>query len=274
VVDKPYCSSFSVLLFNAGIVSSLFSAWTRCNVLKNVKINLILGVAKIIIIRRKLWSHWLQGGISMRIFIHRRGPESFKRLYNWFHLFYGILEKSISNTLRKAVAVHVAGIAGIEEMTAVEYGCGTGILTAQVAPLCKKVSARDISGGMLRKARARASRMSLSVEFSEGNLLEINEPDNSYDLVLLSFVLHLFTPAVQERILANLLRVARKKVIIIEHSRKWDPLTAFIEWMEGSYYELFIRMDFHTVAARINAKEFEEDDRQECLVLKFTPDGT
>lgn len=201
----------------------------------------------------------------MKLFEHRRSPESMRRFYNWFARHYGRMDGALTATIDDAVAAHVAPLPGIAAKTALEYACGTGNLSLRLAAYFRTVSSRDASSGMLAKARQKAGR---TIMFSEGDLNAIDEKDASYDWVFISFALHLFSSVDEERILRRLFAIARDGVIIIDHRRKWEPLAAFVEWIEGSYYDHFIRMDFKRIAEEMGAS-FVEDDRAKCSVMTF-----
>jgi ubiquinone/menaquinone biosynthesis C-methylase UbiE len=205
------------------------------------------------------------------MFFIRRSPDSFREGYNWFSRFYWLLEKQTIKVLRQVLAEHFPPSPALREKTVIEYGCGSGCLTVELARLFKTAQAKDISEGMLERARRYARKSGVQVEFSQGNLLDITEEDNSYDYIFLSFSLHLFAPTDQERILRELVRVAREKVVIIEHTREWNPLIAVIEWIEGGYYDTFIKTDFSPIAQRIKARNFSEVSCDLYTLLLFVP---
>jgi ubiquinone/menaquinone biosynthesis C-methylase UbiE len=205
----------------------------------------------------------------MSFLSHRRKSDSMRRFYNWFYRYYSKMEHILSPTIGDAVSAHVPSIPDVTNKTALEYACGTGILTSHLSAYFKQITAKDISTGMLSQAKKRAEEAGKSINFQEGNLLNINDTDKSYDWVFISLALHLFSPDVQEKIISRLLQVAREGVMIIDHKRKWDFSTAIAEWIEGSYYDKFIKMDFAEIAKRNNVREFREDDRERCIVLTF-----
>ncbi len=205
----------------------------------------------------------------MSILSIRRSPKSMKRLYNWFFRFYPRIENAIGMILDEVVEKKLKTIEGREKMTAVDYACGTGALTLKLAPLFQSVTGVDQSEGMLSRARKRASEEGLRIRFLEKNLLEIDEPGDSVDFTFISFALHLFPVPQQIEILAKLLHMSRRAVMVIDHSRKWDILTAAVEWLEGGYYDRFIRTDFAPIARQIGAASFDETAFDECLVLTF-----
>ena len=200
---------------------------------------------------------------------HRRQPESMKRLYNWFHRYYGLVEGSIGPKVGRIISAHIAAIPGIEKKTAIEYACGSGMFTLRIAKLFRSVEGRDASIGMLERAKARAKSQNLAVNFREGDILRISEGAGSYDYAFVSFALHLFPAAEEKKILENLLKVARVAVMAVDHGKRWDPLTAIVEWMEGSYYDSFLRMDFRELAGEIGAAGFEERQEEGLSFLVF-----
>lgn len=181
-----------------------------------------------------------------------------KRLYNWFCLFYSGIEKDLSPKVEKIVASNVATIPGVRNATALEYACGTGMLTFKLAKIFSSVDARDASTGMLGRAIKMAAEEKISINFKEGNILEPAEKPDSYDYAFVSFALHLFSPKQEARILKTLLSIARNAVIIIDHGKKWSLSAAIVEWLEGGYYDTFIKTDFSRVAEDIGARKFEE----------------
>lgn len=207
----------------------------------------------------------------MGFLVRRRSIESMKRLYNWFHAYYGIIEKSLGPTLDEVVADCIASIHDARRKTALEYACGSGLLTLKIAPFFKSVDARDLSGAMLSRARLRAREAGLDITFREGNILAADEEEKSYDWVFVSCALHLFSPDDATAILSRLLSVSREGVMIVDHKKKWTPPVALVEWLEGSYYRAFIKTDFSAVAQKIGARLFEERAIGKCSVMTFRP---
>jgi ubiquinone/menaquinone biosynthesis C-methylase UbiE len=191
-----------------------------------------------------------------------------RKMYNWFSRFYRKFNL-LSQILDEAVAAHVPLIPEVGSKTALEYACGIGFLTLPLASRFKSVTARDLSPVMLATAKERAAGANLTVDFKEGNLFEIDEKDKTYDWVFISFALHLFSPEHQERIIRRLLSIAREGVMIIDHTHRRDFITSLLEWLEGGYYDAYLKMDFRELAMRCNAREFDRDDREYCTVMTF-----
>jgi|WetSurMetagenome_2_1015567.scaffolds.fasta_scaffold00792_9 ubiquinone/menaquinone biosynthesis C-methylase UbiE len=192
-----------------------------------------------------------------------------KRLYNRIFRFYGSIEKGLGPKIDEIVRQKIATIPNVSSCIALEYACGSGLLSLKLAPLFALVTARDASTGMLSRARMRAREAGVSVAFGEGDLLDIDEPAKAFDYVFVSFALHLFSPETGKEILRKLCSVARRAVFVIDHNRKWSLAAAIVEWMEGGYYDVFIKQDFGAMAREIGSTSFEETEIGECMVLTF-----
>jgi ubiquinone/menaquinone biosynthesis C-methylase UbiE len=202
-------------------------------------------------------------------FSHRRSVESMKRFYDWFHRHYWIIERGLEPRLGRIVAGTFAAIPGVRGKSALDYACGSGLLTVPLARLFRAVEGHDLSEGMLSRAARRASAAGVRISFGRGNILEPEEPEGSFDYVFVSFALHLFSPADMARILRRLLLIARNAVVVIDHGRRWNPLTALVEWLEGSHYDQYVRTDFAAMAREIGAVSFEEREIEGCSVMAF-----
>lgn len=192
-----------------------------------------------------------------------------KNLYNWFHHFYSIVERSLGSSVAAVVDSVVSAIPEVRTKRAVEYACGSGLLTLKLAEYFSHIEGRDVSQGMLGKAKKRMNTAGHTAVFSEGNILEINAPDNSCDWAFVSFALHLFSPEEETIILSQLIRISREGVIIIDHKKRWNPAVAFIEWLEGSYYDIFIKTDFALIAKKLQCTSFKETIIKHSSVMIF-----
>ena len=194
-----------------------------------------------------------------------------KRLYNRIAGIYSYLSGGLSEILGEVIEQKIAKIPDISSCTALEYACGTGNLSLQLSPLFKTVTSHDLSVKMLDIARKRAGTSYSNLTFSEGDILNISKPDKSYDYAFVSFALHLFPYETEVSIIRNLCSVARKGVFIIDHAQKWNFAEAIIEWLEGGYYDQFIKFDFEKVAAEVNCKSFNKVEFERCTLFMFTP---
>jgi ubiquinone/menaquinone biosynthesis C-methylase UbiE len=201
---------------------------------------------------------------------YRRSSKAMRRLYDRIYRYYGRVEKFLGPKIDAIVRQKIASLPDAPTSSILEYACGSGLLSLKLARYFKTVTSHDLSTGMLMRARERAEKAGIkTVFFSEGNILNIDEPPKSYDYAIVSFALHLFPPETEKQIIANLSSVAQKAVIIIDHGRKWDLRMAIVEWFEGGYYDKFIKMDFEAIAHELGCRSFREEQIDECTVLSF-----
>jgi ArsR family transcriptional regulator len=107
----------------------------------------------------------------------------------------------------------------------VDFGCGTGVLTVELARWARSVIAIDRSGSALVSARAEARRLGLTnITFLEADLQALPLPDASVDLVVASQSLHHVDSV--EGVLAEGARLLRPggRMVVLEllpHDEQW-----------------------------------------------------
>ena len=116
-----------------------------------------------------------------------RTKEEFKQVL-WFYDFWGWL------TERKA-AQNVLKLANIKNGNAIlDVACGTGEMLAKIVKLNpdgKNVGV-DLSPDMLSKAGKKLNKINKgNFELQEGNTLNLNFPENSFDILINSYMVDL-----------------------------------------------------------------------------------
>ncbi|HEY1087312.1 MAG TPA: metalloregulator ArsR/SmtB family transcription factor [Archangium sp.] len=107
----------------------------------------------------------------------------------------------------------------------VDFGCGTGVLTVELARWAGHVTAIDRSGSALAKAKAEAQRQGLrNITFLEADLHALPLDSGSVDLVVVSQSLHHVDDI--ERVLAEgarLLKPSGRMVVLelLPHDESW-----------------------------------------------------
>ena len=76
------------------------------------------------------------------------------------------------------------------EDSVLECACGTGFLSAVIAPRCNSLIATDFSKRMLKRAEKNCA-VFRNVEFREADILSLPFPDDSFDKVVAGNVIHL-----------------------------------------------------------------------------------
>ena len=138
----------------------------------------------------------------------------------WDHVagVYDIFTNIINRKTHKGLCARVAEeISATDEV--LECACGTGLLSGVIARKCKSLVATDFSPKMLKKA-GKKYRSYTNIEFKEGNILQIEYPDENFDIVVAANVIHLLDEPYKA--LAELDRVCRKggKIIIPTYMNK------------------------------------------------------
>lgn len=93
-----------------------------------------------------------------------------------------------------------------------ECACGTGLLTIAMAPRCASLTATDYSPKMLKRAAAKCKAFP-NVSFQPGNILAIDFPDSTFDVVVAANVIHLLDDPHQA--LQELYRVCRPGGMVV-----------------------------------------------------------
>lgn len=76
--------------------------------------------------------------------------------------------------------------------TVLECACGTGLLSAVIAPRCGYLTATDLSEKMLKKAEKNCAAFH-NIRFEKADITALAYPDGSFDKVVAGNVIHLLT---------------------------------------------------------------------------------
>lgn len=108
---------------------------------------------------------------------------------------------------------------------AVDLGCGSGILSAELARVCGEVVGVDISPQALAAARAHVERTGLTnVRFLEGDMTRLELADGCCDVAVLSQTLHhLPDPTAGLKVAARLLKPGGRLILmeLLPHDEAW-----------------------------------------------------
>ncbi len=108
---------------------------------------------------------------------------------------------------------------------AVDLGCGSGILAAELARVCGEVVGVDINGEALAAARAHAERVGLSnLRFVHGEMSALSLDDSCCDIAVLSQTLHhLPDPMTGLEVAARLLKPGGRLILmeLLPHDEAW-----------------------------------------------------
>ena len=160
--------------------------------------------------------------------------------------------------------------------TVLECACGTGTITAAIAPACARVVATDFSEGMLKQARKKLARFP-HVVVEQADITDLRYADNSFDAVVAANVIHLLPEPGDA--LKELKRVTRPGGTIIvptyvipkkrAHTMFLRLISRFgVHFQEhfdpASYRAFFERMGYARVTYRVVR------GRIPCVIASFT----
>jgi len=147
-------------------------------------------------------------------------------LANVYDSLVQLLAGGRADTLRRATLA--AGNLGSGD-DVLEVGCGTATLAIRARTLvgaCARVTGVDVSASMLAQARRNADRAGVRVELTRGRAERLPLSDASFDVVLLSLVLHSLPPDGVGRAIGEAHRVLRAggRVVVVEFRRGTGPV--------------------------------------------------
>ena len=160
--------------------------------------------------------------------------------------------------------------------TVLECACGTGTITAAIAPACARVVATDYSEGMLKQAEKKLARHP-NVVVEQADITHLRYADDSFDAVVAANVIHLLPEPGDA--LKELKRVTRPGGTIIVPTYvipKKRAHTIFLKLISrcgihfqehfdpASYRAFFERMGYARVTYRVVR------GRIPCVIASFT----
>ncbi len=105
-----------------------------------------------------------------------------------------------------------------------EVGCGTGDIALR-AKACVgptgQVTGIDPAWPMIQRASAKAARQGLTIDFQTGVIERLAFPDNTFDVVLSSFMMHMVPEEVKRQGLAEIARVLKPggRLLVVDTKR-------------------------------------------------------
>lgn len=161
-------------------------------------------------------------------------------LFNSIAGVYGLFHRYQMKRFSGILDAH-AEIANLASMrTVCDVGCGTGALCTVLASRGFAVTGVDPAHRMIDVAKTKAGEM--KVQFLVADAIEgLPFPDSSFDLVFTSYVAHGMPLAARKQLYTELMRIARKAVIIHDYNERRAFLTTIVEWLERGDYFGFIK---------------------------------
>lgn len=102
-----------------------------------------------------------------------------------YDIFVNVINRKTHQKLKEIVSDLID-----PEDNVLECACGTGFLTAVIAPKCRQVTATDFSEKMLKKAKQNCAAFH-NITFSYADITALPYPDERFDKVVAANVIHL-----------------------------------------------------------------------------------
>jgi ubiquinone/menaquinone biosynthesis C-methylase UbiE len=167
-----------------------------------------------------------------------------KKTYERIARFYDFLDSPFENARYKPLRrILFDGLSG----TLLDAGIGTGRNIPYYPQGCK-VTGIDLSPAMLERARRRRDKLGATVDLREMNVMEMDFADDSFDVVVSSFLFCVLDAEQQQPALEEIRRVCRPggTIRIIEYAIPEKPFPRFImklwsPWVRFAYGAEFDR---------------------------------
>lgn len=149
-----------------------------------------------------------------------------------------------------------------------DVGCGTGALAKVLYDNGLKVTGVDTAKGMIEQAKKRLEGNDIKLfQTTPGESLPF--PDNSFDIVISSYVAHGLKLDSRMELYEEMKRVAKEYVILHDYNEKRALHTNIVEFFEGGDYFNFIKSvkdELNTVFPSVET--FDVDTRAAWYVCK------
>lgn len=116
--------------------------------------------------------------------------------------------------------VELAELKGTERV--LDVGCGTGVLTRLVKERAQEVAGIDAASEMIRVAQSKAEREGMDIDFRAALIEDLPYPDNHFDVVFSSLMVHHLPPAVKLSGLREVHRVLKVggRFVLVDFDRR------------------------------------------------------
>lgn len=121
-----------------------------------------------------------------------------------------------------------------------DVGCGTGAMCQVFKEHGLIVAGCDQSSAMIKQSKRLTSS---SITYIEADVLHgLPFPDDSFDLVVASFVAHGMTTDNRLKLYAQMNRIARNDVLLVDYGSTRHGLSDILEYLEKGDYFNFIKV--------------------------------
>jgi len=172
-------------------------------------------------------------------FFHYFSKDTNKRaafLFGSIAPIYARVDHSLIKGYEKSIEVVKSKI-NLKGKTVLDIGTGTGAWAMKfIENGASKVHGIDLSEKILKSGKEKHPEIIFSIGNAE-NLMDF--PDNSFDIVTASFVIHGVKSHRRATMLSEMKRVSRKHIVIHDFVGKTHYFVRFLEFIERSDYKNF-----------------------------------
>jgi len=184
-------------------------------------------------------------------------------LMGWFHDIFSFRGKF--RELRQRTA-ELARLQPGEQV--LDVGCGTGTLAMEVARhvgATGRVTGIDPSPEQIARARAKAARRNVPIEFQIGVIEQLAFPDQTFDVVLSTLMMHHLPAPLKRQGLAEIARVLKPggRLVIADFKRKQERTGQAARFHAGG-------SSMQDLAAIVSEAGFEHLETEEMQPPRFS----
>ena len=149
-----------------------------------------------------------------------------------------------------------------------DVGCGTGTLAREVARRVGRtghVAGIDPSAQQIAQARAQAARRNLPIDFQLGVIEQLPFPDQTFDMVFSTLMMHHLPAPLKRQGLAEIARVLKPggRLVIADFTHKSDRAGQAARFHAGG-------SRIHDLAALVSDAGFESVETEEMRPSRFS----
>ncbi|HEX6552945.1 MAG TPA: methyltransferase domain-containing protein [Ktedonobacteraceae bacterium] len=184
-------------------------------------------------------------------------------LMGWFHDTFSFRGKW------RELRQRTANMARIQPGDAVlDVGCGTGTLAIEVARRvgrAGRVAGVDPGTQQIARARSKAARRHLPIEFQIGVIEQLPFPDQTFDVVLSTLMMHHLPPTLKRQGLAEIARVLKPggRLVIADFTPKKERKGQAARFHAGG-------SSMQDLAALVKDAGFEDVETEEMRPPRFS----
>jgi len=176
------------------------------------------------------------GGLDTK----RARPSYHRRQERVYQLLAPYYDRFVQGHTREITAIGVSLLSDVRDKTILDVGTGTGNLAFALTDAGACVTAVDLSPALIRVARGKPGADSIC--FAVMDAAELAFGPGSFDYACAAMMLHEIPDPYRTRALAEMVRVCRSGVLIIDFRRGQDLhwTTRLVETLEMSAYRSYL----------------------------------